>query len=143
MAPTSPALEPQLMPSLGPTARRGWRAAPPAGAAEAEYWRQRQAMFLAEAEFRRRDQENRLRAELETSIGASLAASGELINDGECWLTEEENEIRCSRPDLLSAIKGQEAALIALHKAITQAGEADAAGLLQIRDGRLRLLFRR
>jgi IS5 family transposase len=136
-------IPPSVLPAFGQTARRGWRAAPPAGAGDAEYWRQRQARLLAEAEFRRRDQQNRQGAELVRSIGEALAASGEPIKDGECWLADQGDEIRCSGPDLQAAIKGREASLIALHKAITNAGEADAAGLLQVRDGKLRLLYQR
>lgn len=109
----------------------------------AEYWRQRQAMLLAEAENRRLDLENRQRAELERSIGETLAAAGEPIADGECSLAAADHKIRCSSADLQAAIKGQEEALIALYQAIAQADPTDGAELLQVRDGRLQLPHRR
>lgn len=109
----------------------------------ADYWRQRQATLLAESEHQRLDQENRQRAELERSIGESLAAAGGPIADGECSLAAADNKIRCSSPDLQAAIKGKEVALIALHPAIATADPAGAAELLQVRDGRLRLSQRR
>lgn len=64
-------------------------------------------MLLAESENRRLDHENRQRAELERSLGETLAAAGGPTNDGECSLTDEGDKIRCSSPDLQAAIKGQ------------------------------------